>query len=363
MTSFKNAQTYCTPELDFYGIIKDTTKVSDIIDKPDYVSEFLRKGFEFNIQPQMLGVCSVYHESLCYSLASINHKAAKDIGSLLGLLVDSAKGGFIFTNDAWTQFRQKMGLPMRLPKPAYKDKNAPPRLPKRNLIDNLVFNVAKGTTAKALTQFTKRFEGASRWDHDLNAVYKAEDEVSRRDPILKSVLGNLRAELEGLFTFWTKHAYGEQLHDGHVPHRGETTFKARIEQLRDRFLALEPAAAQTTDPKPPLNHITDRWAKDDGSVKGAWLRLKASMLWNKYHTRGKFIWYVAGKELGELKLLGRGKARGVGEDLFWAYKLDSKMVRRAKDRDAEAQALPGIVVGGEDVEEWGVEWEFPVGDE
>ena len=304
---FKNANPYSPPSLNHYGITKDKTKVCDIMHSPDYLTEFLRKGFEFNLRPQLLGICSSYHEALCYWQKSISFPIAQDIAALLGHLVDSAKGGLNFTEETWATYKENNNLPKRQAPPAYKDKSE--SRPTDHIIDYLVFNVAKIVSEKALSQFSKRFEDAGDWDDDLNAVWKAEDQKAQHDSALKVVLISLRTDLEELFESWC------------VNRKPGVSFKAKVEQARQRFLDIQPLQ----DSKSPM---VERWAKDEGSTKGSWLRLKASMLWNRYHRCGGFVWFVCGKELGELKVLGKGTGHSVVENLWCAYKLDGKAAKK-----------------------------------
>ena len=293
---------------------------------PDYLSEFLRKGFEFNLRTPLLGLCANYHEALCYSRKSISFPLAQDIAALLGHLVDSAKGGLDFTEETWARFKDNNNLPKRQDPPAYKDK-AEGR-PTNHIIDHLVFNVAKAISEKALSEFSKRFEDAGDWDDDLNAVWKAEDQEAQHDSALKIVFRKLRTDLEELFEFWCTRRTG-------------VSFQAKVEQARQRFLGIQPVQ----DSK---SQMVKRWAKDEGSTKGSWLRLKASMLWNKYHRCGRFVWYVCGKELGELKVLGKEAGHSIVEDLWRVYKLDGKAAKKILESTAQGvEDGVGRVIDGE----------------
>ncbi|MCJ1246805.1 hypothetical protein MMC30_004014 [Trapelia coarctata] len=345
---FINAETHSAPPDDFYCLEKDSTKVSELLEFPDHISRFLRKGFEFSIQPHMLGMCTAYHEALCYHNRSIAFPIAKDIAILLGRLVDSAKGGLLFTEQTWIDFKRKQGLPLTLVKPAYK-KNSSSQ-PTNHIIDRLVFHIAKGVSERALGEFSKQFESARDWDDDLNAVWKAEDERSKSDASLKTVLVDLRAQLESLHGFWTSNCAHVEA-DEFRPSRSnpsETSLKARVEQTRERFLAIQP-------PTSSRSAIVDRWRKDDGSTRDAWTRLKASALWNRYYKCGKFAWNVCGKELGELKLLGRGGGRCVGEELWVHYRLDARSVKKLEAAEAAKGTGSEGLVGDGDGEEEGEE--------
>lgn len=281
---------------------------------------------------------------------------AKNIAILLGRLVDSAKGGLLFTEEVWNEFKRKNHLQYHLPKPAYKDKLHSE--PTNHIIDRLVFTVANGVSKRALGAFTKRFEDASYWDDDLNAVWKAEDERSKSDATVKEVLDDLRTHIDSLHHFWSTNCTRAQA-DEFRPSRSnpsEASLNARIEQTRERFLAIQPLASN-------CSAIVDRWRKDDGSTKGAWARLKASVLFQRYCKYGKFPWYACGKELGELKMLGREGGRCVAEELWVHYKLDPRSVKKLEAAEAAketgSEGFEGDVDVDEDEEkfgEWDDEW-------
>ena len=60
-----------------HGHEKDKMRV------PDCTSRFLHDVSRFNLQMNLLGSRTTYHESLCYSHASIDNPKAIAIGSLL----------------------------------------------------------------------------------------------------------------------------------------------------------------------------------------------------------------------------------------------------------------------------------------
>ncbi|MCJ1438921.1 hypothetical protein MMC27_008311 [Xylographa pallens] len=339
---FTNAESHVAPDLNYYGIVKDETKLADIMNSPDYISRFLSRGFDFNIQSAVLGMCTTYHESLCYRSMPISNPQAKNLAVLLGYLVDSAKGGFIFTEDIWKQYRAHHRLPMNLPPPAYRSDITPRRV--EHIIDRLVFVIAKKVIDSALSQFSERFKDATDWDDDLNAVWKAEEEAASRDPHLKNILVDLRARLDDLQAFWARNVHIKDPDEARPSRNDENSFKARLEQVRERFLAIQPLR---DSPHP----MAARWARNEGSTRGAWARLKASALFKMFYTRGKFMWWAAGKELVELKILARGRASSVVEELWRVYRVDARLVKRIEGNEVGKGGLP--VELGEEDEEWG----------
>ena len=317
--------------MEYYGLTKDNTTVGDIFGSDDdYANRFLVHAFNFNIQPPLLGAVTHYFEAYCYAEGSISSTMAKNIGSLLGLLVDSAKGGFIFNYALWDSFKRKHNLPMFPPKPAYKDKDKTSRTD--NIIDYLM-QIAKEVRQKALGDFSAKFKGAEERDDDLTGIWKSEDELATKDPGLRAVLKVLQKQIDDLHDFWVTHIPSRETH---TPLEYARKFDAVKEQNRDQFLAIRPLESST-------HPMATRWRSDTGSSKGSWQLLKASALFQRRST-GSFPWWTCGKELGEIKLRAMGKGHWVVEDLYVPYRLDAKMVGRMEGRGEE-------VVGGEEGEE------------
>ena len=324
------------PGLKYYGITKDSTKMADILSDPDWSSQFLRLAFSFNTEANLLGQCSVYHESFCYRNGTIRDPTATNLAALLGLLVDRAKGGLVFNEQTWTGFLKKHGLPTRLPKPAYKNKAT--AKPTDHVIDKLVFVTAKGVREKALGQFSRHFEKAVTFDDDLVRISKDEHEEAREEPELKRILADLNEKLQGVYNFWIANVGTEG--EDEISRKRGITFRACVEHCRDLFLAIEPLESSYP--------VVRRWKKDPiGGRKSHWLRVKASALFTNFHTRN-FVWHVAGEELGEMKAMKTKSYHTIVSDLFAAYKLDTKYVKRL-----ERQNLRSLEDRGEEEEEGG----------
>ena len=352
VSPFKNADIHSAPDLNYYGIAKDTTRYSEIADLPNRHSLFLHKGFEFNLRSRMLGICTMYHERLCYHQKSIDDTIVKNIAVLLGHLVDSAKGGLDFTEQTWLDFLQRLGLPKRLPTPAYKSKGE--SRPSKHVIDRLVFEVAKVVVEKALESFTKHFaETAVDWDDDLVHLWKQEVEEGKSDPALKAIHSDLVAKLSKVRDYWGANAQGRISMDGEDGWKGKTPFKEVVEQARELFLQIKPLEGST-------HPVAKRWAKDDQG--GQWTKTKASALFWHWHA-GAFPWCVAGKELGEMKVeRSPGRGTRMVDELHVAMKMDGRFaMSREEFFGAEGGGEGGA--DGEDAEEESVWDEFFDGDE
>ena len=327
---FQNA---CMPEavpLEEFGIVKDALKVSEVFDFPDFTSRFLLHGFDFNLRPNMLGTCTTYHEAMCYHENSISSRPAVSIAFLLGHLVDRAKAGIIFEEAHWKAYLKKRML-RTYNKPAYKDKqNARQR---NHLIDNLVFKVAKNVREDALGKFAKHFPDVATQDDDLFRLWLTEAEAAKHDDDLLAVLDSLKRQLSKIYEFWKMNVSGIDDVKESTARRGKTTsFRALVEKCRGDFLAIQPLA---------LDHsVIKRWRQQPEQNKGCkspyWDLLKASAAYHEFHKTKNFPWYMAGIELGELKVTagGKGSYRIVKNEIFEAFKLDNKVVKRRQEAEA-----------------------------
>lgn len=337
--------------MEFFGIELDTVKVSDLLPLPDFTSTFLRHAFNFNLQQNMLGHCTVYHESLCYSHTTIDDPKAIYIGALLGLLVDRAKAGIIFDENKWQTLLRKLQLPGRLSKPAYKNKEK--ARPTSHMIDRLVFEDAKGVREKTLGDFSRHFAQVGSWDEDLVRIYNSETELARKDLVLAKVLDDLKAKIEKIVDFWHLNV---RINDEDVfqSTRKSTllSFSAVVEKCRADFLAITPCYASGVD----NYHVVRRWNRENGggdfSAKyWSWLKASVFFLQRRNHERS-IAWYVAGVELGEMKAMARGTGtyRLVKREVHHAMKLNGKLVDDFK-RDSILEAEEA---GEEEEDDYGV---------
>ena len=330
--SFQNAPVPPSPPTSFYGIEESNFKVKDIIDQPDYWSQFLRHAFDFNLQPNLLGSCTVYHESLCYSRKSICDASAIAVAHLLGKLVDRAKAGFIFDQAKWLSFLKQNGLPARPRRPAYKNKGG--ERPTKHILDRLVFEVAAGVRERALQDFTEYFGKVGTWDDDLGRIWNLEFQRAKRDEQLLSVRTDLNSKLEGIYAFWKENVgeRGEELDCKPIKKGTPMTFKALVEKCRSDFLALQPLTGVT-------HPVVEYWRseiEDDAEAGKRWRFIKASALFCLWHERS-FPWHVAGSELAEMKAKAKGldSYHLIVRGLYEFFKLDGKMMKRKRNDETD----------------------------
>ena len=384
MEPFQNVPMVEAPSLESYGISVESKTVDDFLmhEPGEHTSGLLRYAFDFTFKGSLLGICTSYFESLCYSENSIAKPSAMKIAHLLGLLVDTAKAGIIFNDETWNAFLKKEGLPKSLPKPAYKEKarNIPTR--PKHLIDQLVFVVAKGVREKALGDFSRRFKAIGTYDVDLVALYRNEQQEMKEDGGIALALKDLKADLHRLRDFWATNCRGsDDIPDDEAGgltrsfgRKSVLPFAAVAEHVRDEFLGLEPSAAAIAQ-----SPVVRRWAQDLRSNKpirelntvvrapsfkadpgtppsspvNHWALLKASTAFSMFHNTN-FIWYIAGPELGILKATAKGMGgfRTVTKGMWECMKMDRKMVerRKARERNDAEMEMYGELDAGEGVE-------------
>ena len=355
---FQNAQVPQPLSHETFGIEKDETKVSQLLGSEQYMNQFLTHAFEFNLQMNMLGICSNYHESLCYHMGSIDSYQAVNVGLLLGNLVDSAKAGFKFDGTKWTAYLDQLGLPQSFERPAFKDKKRS-RKKKDNLIDELVFSVAKEEREKALKQFTLHFKDVISWDEDLVRPRSQELKEAGANPTLENVLKHLKDGLERIIAFWRDNAKREDDDEGFPIARKANlmSFNAVVEKCRQDFVALRPIVDESIAVTCP--DTIRRWQDDHSSGRSShWDLLKASVAFYHYHESVSFIWHIAGIELGHIKVSkgGRGTYRSVVNPIFETLKLDNKLVEGAKRRETQMEELRRLEYDDDDEFGSDIDW-------
>ena len=360
---FRNADVPPFPRIESYGIEKDNSKVADILAHTNYMNMFLLHGFNFNLQSNMLGICTLYHESYCYHENNIDSLQAVSIAVLLGNLVDSAKGGFQFDEAKWAAWLKENQLPRTLSKPAYKDRQK--AKPTNHLIDHLVFVIAKRAREKALREFDKHFVDVSPQDDDLFRIRNEEFEEAKTNKPLAQVLNNLVRDLKAIHTFWALNARPENPDDiVRPPRKSEApSFRTMVERCRADFVNLKPTL---DDECPPAETSSDRinsWQRDHARGRSSyWDLMKASVAFYLYY-QTSFIWHMAGIELGEIKAMarGRGTYRTVVGEVFEALKVDKRAVDGARRREMFQREGGQRVEEEEDDGEFGT-WDWGIDD-
>ncbi|KAH0558372.1 hypothetical protein GP486_004968 [Trichoglossum hirsutum] len=344
-------------QLEYYGIKQDMLKLTSLPSNPDERTfQFIRHGFRVNLEESLLGICTNFHEKFCYHHGSIESPEAIALAVLLGLLVDREKQGYVFTDEEWQRFRSKISRPM-LPRPAYREGDKSRQT--EHIIDRVLFRVAYPIIEKVLEDFQGRFGDNPLWDSDLAKLWKQEgdaagrdvritdqedgaarrdgrvldqeDEAAGRNVKVRKVLSQLARDVDAVWDYWVARS------------KEDSDFPARVWQAHDRFQRILPMEVD--------HPLVDRWREDAmRNANSHWRLLRASAAYYRHH-KGNLVWWLAGKELGQLKALASCEFHMVVKPIHASYIPDKSYVRRVRmsrvqGMDAEAES----VMGDEEIE-------------
>ncbi|RDA82821.1 hypothetical protein CP532_6089 [Ophiocordyceps camponoti-leonardi (nom. inval.)] len=250
--------------------------------------KFTYLGFLFSLQPDMLGICTVFKERLSYRWGAADRRLTK-LSALLGELVDQSKQGIIFDHEAWARFcREEIRPPKQLEDPAYFNAKcvAPERLgddsPIQDVLKFKVAQTAVGGWLKSLKANIESSEGACRtyYDADLTAMYNRVDARRRGCEAIDKLLKDLKADLDVVQEEWYLKMSDES-----------SDFEVGCEEVFASWRAVAPSAEL-------LKNEDIRRLVDDGSqhrTLGWWPMLKASATFKHFHGAcWKFAWRMAG---------------------------------------------------------------------
>ncbi|KAI0527730.1 hypothetical protein F5B22DRAFT_1597 [Xylaria bambusicola] len=280
-------QNVLTKKKDTYRSLAESCESVD-----EATTRFLDEAFRFNMEPNLLGTCTNYKEKLCYSRNSVSDEHAIFLSTLISNLVDRAKQGIVFTDQDWHQQRQFLNstqadaklAKQRLdpPMPVYKKDNYPGDSPS-HIIDYLKFKVGKPTVEREMENFDRCLRGAQKYDVDLVKYFESFERLKRpsKESTWNKVLEKLQQDIHDVAQYWKDFPTAEK-------------FDAKLTNTYEKWQAIEPEA----------NTRSIRAFFDNG-LAGVGLSgfdlLKASYCFKLYYSRGTFVWFMAGYQLGYLK--------------------------------------------------------------
>jgi hypothetical protein len=307
---FKNAPAPLEePELEYFGIRKDTRTLRDVLGSDNNVDTWLSESFGFKLQEDLLGMATKMHGKLAYKENSVSSKNVEDLADLHDLIIDSAKNGYTLTFSAFNDFvRSKLGIKDDLYKSAYESWMNPtgdstvgrlkPNL--RHIIDYLLFEVVNPRIEQLTKDCHEKLADAESYDEDLVKPYQ--DRSADIDPIVVDVLRRLKADLAKLnFGNSAEKLTNEQ-------------YTVRANRSHEAYTAVQPIHTE--------DRLVQEWLKRTApNSPNIWELIKASALYfDKHKKRLALAFTVAGKELCYIKAMARSGSKVVVEDLYATYK-------------------------------------------
>ncbi|ETS76137.1 hypothetical protein PFICI_11524 [Pestalotiopsis fici W106-1] len=323
--NFESAPVPEEPDLLKEGFLsKRTGKYEDLMrDHQDRATlKFLEEGFDFNMQPKFLGMCTVFKENLCYKRGSVSDSTAIRLSTMLSNLVDQGKQGIVFTNKNFAKFKKSF-LKKSEPEPAapkYKLDSWTGKGRPSHIIDFLKFEVMIPKVDAELKRLSETTQGdkAGIWDKDLAFLWdhynKMRVDKNKRVGhgmyLLQTDIENFQKEVE-------KISGNESI-----------SFDVKVAHMHEKFQSIEPRGFSGTLEKIITN------AHPNAKQHTEWTLLRASTYYKLYYKRSTFLWWIIGSELAALK----AKASQAGPlvylvgNFYGAMKLDPKYIKARNAR-------------------------------
>ncbi|KAJ4987122.1 RNA-directed RNA polymerase [Stagonosporopsis vannaccii] len=303
------------PDPSDYGIKQDKRKISDVMDPHNLgnLDEFRRESFQFRNSGSVLGIATLYREQQSYRENRMHSSILSQLDDIHDLLVDAPKQGYLYTQADFertvqTRFKLPRTLPVEAHKEAMKDcsstkqaadldkvRNKRYRSKKDNTLDFLYFEVVRAHNLDTMECLRDALSKADTPDPDL--LYPRQRLDGYNDHVVAEELRRVQEEVESIYRSWCS-----GFHKGHT---GDE-YKRVAEDCYRRYQAIQP---QHTD-----HALVRSWTECD-LVPGQcpWDTIRASTLYYKLSkpAASRFVFTMAGRELGELKARNSPHARSV----------------------------------------------------
>jgi hypothetical protein len=294
VSNFQNAPVPSQPDLFRSGHLrKETGKFEDLLtarnDLGEAVTDFIHEGLSFNMQQQLLGICTSYKSKLCYQSNSVSDESAILLSTLVGHLVDQGKQGIVFTGADWERLRKERNW-SHLPDPAYTKDQIVGSLPVSHILDYLKFGVAIPTIENALKDFNAEIirKGTPQYfDADLTYYSNRLDGIAKRSRTWTRVRQALQQAIHAAEKDWKKAmsiADAEQ-------------YAFEVQAAYEKWLAIKPTDGLHAT-------VAECLQADLPDSQSLWGLLKASTTFKLcYRLSPTFSWQMAGRQLQRMKAM------------------------------------------------------------
>lgn len=316
---FKNAPAPLeTPDPAAYGIDKDSRKLSTIMDcngargASPRVDKLLGEALDFRIAASLLGRVTNFAEKVAYMENRVQSARLDKLYDMHDLLVDAPKNGYKFTDADFRVFTREFLQGAEPKDPAYKramkdcedndrkenegdQRERHYKHKRENVLDNLYFDIIRShntTTLKKVQQVLSNGGVANGGDDPdsipqdsiLQYPYLHLREQSSK-AVIQSELDTLIKSLKAVERKW--------LNILHANTKKRTWFSDAVEGCYSMYCSILP---EHDDPE--IHPWVFPYKRPQYSV---WEEIRASTFYTVFPKRNKLVWYVAGKQLAELK--------------------------------------------------------------
>lgn len=314
-----------------YGIQVDRTTYSHFLSNAcDGVNEFFRRSFRFQWQKTLLGQCTNFHEELRYILR-LNHPSVSEIADIHDLLVDSSKNGYTFTSAAWSRQQSLPQYPrkVKIKTPRYKNAEKEKLFgdcsaaTSGNIIDHLVFNVARSRAREIITEARQsKSHTIETRDASITDVYNDTLRKYAGNHEVQQVLQALRMALNAI--------------DKRYKATNGKVSKVKVNPLMesdvtnalwDTARSESRKAYKDLQPTPDTDPLVQGWLCRAGNhAYSYWDLLKASALFSITSSKqDRFVFALAGEEICELK----ARSERSSESVVVGWRAESKLRKRS----------------------------------
>lgn len=308
MAPFQNAPApVASPTPVDFGIQVDQRKLGDFNLKANSESFdiFMEAMLGLTVQPQLLGPVTNVHTRVSYWTDKLSSHALDRLADLHDLLVDYQKNGYTYSSDTWNSQLRCLGLGnMTSDEPCYKrvdkstlfdqDRSGSLRHKDSNIMDHLIFNVAKGRAEGFLSEIDRWTTRATSYDPEVAQFFH--DCSKDSNTTVRSAARELARAMDDLFKKYGR-SRGNAMEKNPASGGGNSNAYAdRMAKLdiietdyRQRYLTLDPPANLRSQ------LAGEGWLRKFGSAHSHWELLRASAL---MAVVGQKINRFSGKEIG-----------------------------------------------------------------
>lgn len=295
-------------------------------DVSDICADFINEGIAFNLHQSHLGICTKFKEDYCRSRGSVSSPEIILLSELLSLLVDQTKQGYIFTQEHWRKFRDDL-------KQLGSVQGGPCSVANRkqnHILDYLV-EEAQSIVHETLTKLSNVFdESEAHWfDKDLTAKFNTYDEHHRSVPEWTKLRDKLRHDIDSLADRWFEEIAPEDKSGAYVD---------KVTKFYPQWQRIQPL--EELESSKFIQTLFCDGAKNIDS--SPWELLKASFAMKRLQgPRSKFVWQMAGRQLGFLKLsMSPRPYTAMTSEMYAAMRCDKKVAARRRARRLGDQGMP-----------------------
>ena len=345
-----------------FGIDVDKTKLREVLRRDGGTDEFFRRSFDFHWLPQLLGVCTNFHERLRYTLNTLAHDDVEAVADIHDLLVDTVKNGYQFTDGAWQDYVSSLNT-QKLIEPCYKqmagkglaDKPTS-RYEPDNIIDHLIFDIARPSCfaiIDSLHHILKKT--AATWDSSVLQLITHTRETFLAEKDIQTVLENLKDVFDLVYEPWRLAGmkYAAQNNDD-----TQALWATAKSECSRRFNVLLPQqtmavkdegnmsweAVETRSEESPSHPVLRAWLQRPAlHAPSQWDLIKASALFKLFHGQPNFVFTTAGRYICYLKAHSHSASHEPPEicvpTIYSYMKVRKKKAGEAFGADLEAEQV------------------------